>query len=149
MKIRQEEEAFTSMSFREKCAWISLLSMSGIYGFYFWSIRHAVRREGGLHLGGLLQTLIALVIVQAVLTIAVAILNPTEAKAREDEREKLIDLRASRFAYAVLASSVMCACLFGAFDPQHLFNTNALLFILVMAEVLRSSCKIVQYRRGS
>lgn len=137
------------MSFREKSAWISLISMLGIYGFYFWSVGRSGLREGSFHFGGLLGTVIALAVVQTVLTIAVAIVAPKEAKAPRDERERLIDLRATRLAYATLAGSVACACFFGGFNPPIIFNANALLFILVAAEILRSGCQIVQYRRGS
>lgn len=136
------------MSFQEKRAWISMLSMSGIYGFYFWAVVHAGPQAGGFHFG-LLETIIALVVTQIVLTIAVAIFTPKEANAPCDEREKLIELRSMRVAYAGLASSVALACFFGAFDPPILFNTNALLFILVTAEIMRSACQIVQYRRGA
>jgi small-conductance mechanosensitive channel len=130
------------MSFREKSAWISILSISLIYGFYFWSVIH--KRHAGL-----LETIIALIIVQTVLTIAVAIFSPKEAKAPQDEREKLIGLKATRFAYAGLATSVALACFFGGFNPPIIFSTNALLFILVVAEIMRSGCQIVQYRRGA
>jgi hypothetical protein len=137
------------MSFREKSAWISVLSMSGIYGFYFWSVIQAGPKAGGFRFGGLLQTIIALVVVQIVLTVAVAIFTPKEAKAPRDEREKLIELRAMRVAYAGLATGIALACFFGAFDPPILFGTNALLFILVTAEIMRSGCQIIQYRRGA
>ena len=137
------------MSFREKSAWISMLSMSGIYGFYFWSVIHAGPQAGSFHFGGLLATVIALVVVQVVLTVAVAIFTPREAKAPRDERDKLIELRAMRVAYAGLATSVALACFFGAFDPPIVFNTNSLLFILVTAEIMRSACQIIQYRRGA
>jgi len=137
------------MSFREKSAWISVLSMSGIYGFYFWSVIHAGPHPGGFHLGGLLETIIALVVLQVVLTVAVAIFSPREAKVPRDEREKLIELRAMRVAYAGLATSVALACFFGAFNPPIVFNMNALLFILVSADIMRSACQIVQYRRGA
>jgi hypothetical protein len=132
------------MSFREKTAWISLLSMSGIYGMYFWSVMRSRS-----HAGGLLGTVIALVIVQVALTIVVAIFDPKQAKAPADERDRLIGLRSTRVAYAALATSVVCACFFGAFDPPIIFNTNALLFVLVVAEILRSGCQIIQYRRGA
>ena len=136
------------MSFREKTAWISMLSMAGIYFFYFWSvIRH--HEHGAVHVGGLLETVIALVVVQTVLTIAVAIFSPKEANAPMDEREKLIELRATRFAYAGLATGIAMACFFGAFHPPIIFNTNSLLFILVTAEIMRSACQIIQYRRGA
>ena len=137
------------MSFREKSAWISLLSMAGIYGFYFWSVLAPGAKGAGSRVSGLLGTVIALVVVQVVLTIAVAIFAPKDAQAPRDERDRLIDLRAARFAYAVLAGSVACAVFFGGFNPPIIFNTNTLLFVLVMAEVLRSGSQIVQYRRGA
>ena len=135
------------MSFREKTAWISVLSMAGIYGFYFWSVVHSGHTAGGF--GGLLGTIIALVFVQVVLNIAIAIFSPKEAQAPRDERDKLIELRAMRVAYAALATGIAFACFFGAFNPPILFGTNALLFILVTAEIMRSACQIVQYRRGA
>jgi hypothetical protein len=137
------------MSFREKTAWISLLSMGGIYGWYFWSVVHSGQHGGHLLFGGLLGAIIALVVMQTVLTIAVAVFAPRAAKAPEDERERLIGLRSTRFAYAALATGIACACFFGAFDRPVIFNTNALVFILVVAEILRSGCQIVQYRRGA
>ncbi len=121
------------MSFREKSAWISLLSMTGIYGVYFWTVIHAGPQARGLHFGGLLGTIIALVIVQVALTVGVAIFAPAEANAPRDERDKLIELRAIRVAYAALATSVAFACFFGGFNPPIIFNPNTLLFILVAA----------------
>jgi hypothetical protein len=132
------------LSFREKTAWISLLSLSGIYAWYFWSAFGS-----GSRFGGLLAAIVALVIVQTVLTVAVAVAAPREAKAPRDERDRLIDLRATRFAYAVLAGCVACACFFGGFNPPVIFNANALLFFLVIAEILRSGCQIIQYRRAA
>lgn len=132
------------MPFREKTAWISLLSTAGIYAAYFWSVAH-----GGDYFGGLLGTIVALVVVQVVLIVAAAAINPGDAKAPRDEREKLIELRATRVAYAGLATSVAMACFFGAFKPPIVFNTNALLFLLVTAEILRSGCQVILYRRGA
>jgi fatty acid desaturase len=137
------------MSFREKISWTSMLAMLGIYGFYFWSVVRAGQQAGPLHFAGLLGTIIALVVVQIVLIVALAIFAPTDAKAPRDERDKLIELRAMRVAYAGLATSVALACFFGAFDPPIVFNTNSLLFILVTAEIMRSACQIIQYRRGA
>ena len=133
------------MSFREKSAWISLLSMSVIYGVYFWSVIHS----GAPAFGGLLGTVIAVVVVQVALTVGISVWKPKDAKAPRDERDKLIELRSMRVAYAGLATGIALACFFGAFDPPLVFNTNALLFILVTAETMRSACQIVQYRRGA
>jgi len=135
------------MSFREKTAWISLLSMSGIYGVYYCLLIHPGPMNPGPRFG-LLETIVAVVAVQVVLTVAAAIHAPRDARAPRDERETLIDLRATRTAYAGLATGVAVACFFGGFKPPVLFNTNALLLLLVVAEILRSGCQVVQYRRG-
>jgi len=136
------------MSFREKTAWISVVSMLAIYGLYFGTLVHAGPQSGAAGTGGLLETVVALALVQAGLTAAVAIAAPRDAKAPRDERDKLIEHRAAQVAYAALATSIASVCFFGGFDPPIVFDANALLFILVAAEVLRSSCRIVQYRRG-
>ena len=52
-----------------------------------------------------------------------------------------------RSAYSGLATAVAMACFFGAMNPPIVFNTNALLLILVTAELVRQGCKIIQYRR--
>jgi hypothetical protein len=134
------------MSFREKTG-ISFISMFVIYASYFWSAFHQRSRGPGPQVAGLVGTIIALLIVHVVLNVAVAIIDPRDAKAPRDEREKLIDLRATQLGYAALAGSVACACIFGAFNAPIIFNTNALLFLLVIAEILRSGCQIIQYRR--
>lgn len=146
MKIRHLEEQVPSMAFREKTAWISLISIAAIYGAYFVSI---IRRQDAGHVGGLLGYVVALVVVQTALKVAVAIQRPRDAQAQLDERERLIELKATHLAYSAISMALACACLFGAFEPPILFNTNALLFILVMVELMRSGCQIVQYRRGA
>ncbi len=126
-----------------------MLSMTGIYGYYFWTVIEAGPQVGGSHFAGLLGTIIALVVVQVVLTIAVSVFNPKDAQTPRDEREKLIELRSTRVAYAALATGIALACFFAAFDPPILFNANALLFILVTAEILRAACQIIQHRRAA
>jgi hypothetical protein len=64
--------------------------------------------------------------------------GPPESRFRE--------LRAARVAYSGLATGVAFACFFGALNPPIIFNTNALLFILVTTEIMRCSCLIIQYR---
>lgn len=136
------------MPFREKTAWISLVSMSVIYGVYFWSLIRS-GRHADTNVGGLLGTIIALVIVQVVLTVAVAIFAPKEANAPADERERLIQLKATRVAYSGLATGIAFAIFFAAFTPPIIFGANSLLLILVVCEIMRSGCQIIQYRRGA
>lgn len=135
------------MSFREKSAWISLISMAGIYGLYFWPMLRP--GHGRSYTGGLLGTVIALVIVQIILHSSVAIFDPKSAQAPRDEREKLIELKATSFAYAGLATAVAFAIFFAAFDPPLIFGANSLLFILVVTEIMRCGFQIFQYRRSA
>ena len=88
-------------------------------------------------------------IVQTALTVAVTMYKPKDAKAPRDERDRLIDLRATRCAYAGLATGLAFAIFFAGFDPPIVFNANALLFILVVSEALRNAGQIFQYRRGA
>ncbi len=134
------------MSFREKTSWISLISMAGIYGLYFWSLMSS-GPGGHQHTSGLLGTIIALVVVQTVLTIAVAVFDPKSAQAPRDEREKMIELKAARFAYAGLATAMVFAVFFAALPSPIIFGANSLLLILVVTEIMRSGCQIIQYRR--
>ena len=135
------------MSFREKSAWISILTMGVIYSGYFWSLNMSAGSREGLHsVGALIRTIILLGIAQIVLHVVVAIQRPAEAAAPLDERERTIGLAATRIAYYGLASGVVVACLFGALNPPLLFSTNSLLFILVAAEMLRAGSQIVLFR---
>jgi len=134
------------MSFREKVAWVSLLAMGGIYGAYFWTVIEA-GPHAPLQGGRLLGTIVALIAVQVLLLVVIAIFAPNDARAPRDERDRLIELRATRVAYAGLATAVVFACFFAAFTPPIIFGTNSLLFILVTCEMLRMACQIIQYRR--
>jgi len=140
------------MPFREKSAWISMLSMLVIYGFYFGTLvaTTAAPQSGNLAYGlTLVQTVVVLIVAQVALHIAVAIHKPTEAQLPRDEREKLIDLKATRIAFYGLASGVVVACLFGSLNPPVFFNTNSLLLILVTSEIVRSGSQIIYYRLGA
>jgi uncharacterized membrane protein len=135
------------MSFQEKRAWISLATMGLIYGRYFWSL---TMQGGRGPFGSLLATVVQLVILQVVLFTLAAIFNPRDAQAKKDERERLIDLKATRVAYAGLSAGIICAYIFAGFPAPIVvrFDANSLLFVLVTAEMLRNVCQIVQYRRG-
>jgi hypothetical protein len=136
------------MSFREKLAWISLVSITGFAGFYFWSIGYAPPTKGH-PVATLFSAVVALIVVQTVLSIAVAIHKPKEAQAPRDERDKLIDLKSARIAYSGLVSAIAVACFLEAIAPSITYNANGLLFILVTVELLRLLSQIIQYRRSA
>jgi heme/copper-type cytochrome/quinol oxidase subunit 2 len=137
------------MSFREKSAWIAVLSYLGVYGLYFRRIAQAAAagEADTFHYGALLAaTMIVLVVVQIVLLIAVAIAGPRDAKAPRDERERLIELKAARIAFVVLSCLVLTVCWLAAFNPPGFYTVNALFLALVLSEIVRNASQIAYYR---
>ncbi len=92
------------MSFREKSAWISLLSFLAVYGIYFWNVvRLLTGRPGLAHPMVLALSLLAtLLVAEFVLHWVIRRLSPRDARAPKDERELLIELKAARVAFVVL-----------------------------------------------
>ncbi|MDB5424395.1 MAG: hypothetical protein JWQ29_1811 [Phenylobacterium sp.] len=137
------------MSFREKSAWITLVTVLGFFGAYFGSI--ATGRVSGhgfdtLHL--LLACVIGVVVLQCGLTIAAAVTTPRDGRAPRDEREERIQWRSHTIGYYVLVVLVL-----GLFIPGHLGRTvidmmNFALLDVVVATVVVAGAQIVMFRRG-
>jgi hypothetical protein len=153
------------MPFREKRAWISLVSTFAVWAFYF--VTMVARASAGrLHAGqvpGLFAScVVALVCVQIVLFVIVAAQTPREAQAPADERETLIDLKATRPAFYTFASAVAIVAMatpaasalglrFFTADPTAdalLLICNGILLAAVAAELVRSGGQIVRFRRA-
>jgi hypothetical protein len=145
----------TPMSFRETSAWISLISILAVFGFYFTVVGQAIG-AGPLpppaFLGEYFGAVVLLVIVQIVLHIMAAIATRAsgggDVESPEDEREKLIELKANRFGYAILlAGAVMVAGAIGLGAPGY-WTANALVFAVALGELTRFSAQVVYYRLG-
>jgi hypothetical protein len=157
MTTKEQEAKWTElrdgMSFRERTAWISVLTTGAVYGFYFWTVfRHGLT-DGADHVGLLVGSVIVLVVLQIVLMIAMTVVaalrSPQDVSAPLDEREKLFALKASRVAYVVLslgAASVMFTAYFGL---GRLLICNGLFLALVLSEMAKSLTLIVHYRLGA
>jgi len=141
------------MAFREKLAWISVVTMALVYGWYFWTVFPLASAGvgSGLHYAKMLQgTIIAVVLLQVILTIPVAIFSPREAQEPQDEREKLIALKGTRGAYFVLVTGTLLISISGIY-----FGTNSLmlghdaLFAVIAANLVKDVTQIVHYRLGA
>jgi len=142
------------MPFREKSAWVSLITTVGIWGTYFWIIGQGLleRRslDGlpadtvGLFVGGV----VLIVIVQIILAIAVAVVSGKHADTPMDERERLIDLKAARAGFYALNGAVFCVSALWMAGASPLVMANGILLAMVVGEVVHSGGKIVGYRRG-
>ncbi len=157
------------MSFREKIAWISLLTTVGVWGFYFARVVPALTSgdSGPWQMALFVECVVFTVIVQAVLTTATAIGAPREARAPADEREARIAGRATVIAYTILLGLVLCVACATPFvlgmtlkvegmtyvslssrgDPT-VIVANGILLAVVVAELVRSSATLTFYRLG-
>ena len=139
------------MSFREKSAWITLVSVLFVFGLYFGALATGrVERfsMSAFHFG--LISIIALVVLQVVLRVIAYILNPADARAPLDERERLFELRARSIGYYVLMAW-MVVIIIAVHSPE--VKKLDVVFIawlgVVVAIVAVSAAQIIQFRRGS
>ncbi|HEY3949938.1 hypothetical protein [Phenylobacterium sp.] len=137
------------MSFREKSAWITLISVLLCFGAYFGAIVTGHITGRGLSSMLLLVVCgVALVVLQAALHILAAITSPADARAPRDERELLIQGRAHSLGYYVLTGLVL-----SLFIPVHLGHSaidiaNFALLSLVLTTLAVAGAQIVMFRRG-
>lgn len=139
------------MSFREKSAWVALVTYALVYGGYFltlWQVWDE-RWDRGQSLGLMIGALVALVILAIIFNTALALFYPREADARADEREVLIDLKAERIASYTLSALLVCVtgALIVGWNPY--LVANLVMGAMVIAEVVKDIAQIVYFRRGA
>jgi cadmium resistance protein CadD (predicted permease) len=140
------------MSFREKSAWVSLVTYLGAYGYYFWTIASAVAtgQSDTLPSGRLLVNVICLLIViEVVLQVTVALWKPTEAQAPRDEREKLIALKSTRWAFYVVMAGAATGAGTVALGVPAFYTANGIFLAVVLAEVVRFAGQVMYFRIGA
>ena len=134
------------MAFREKTAWVTLLSYLGVYGYYFWTVfRAGPDHPFGARLIGVIALLVLIIVV---CNIALAIWKPEEARLAEDERERLIGLKATAVAFHVASAGAITAAGAVAVGLPSFYVANGLLAMVVLAEIVRQGLVVVRYRLG-
>ncbi len=142
------------MPFREKSAWISLVLTLGVYGVYFVSYWRGL--ASGLPFNVTIDfslAVVVLVVLQVISTTVVAILSPRDAQAPEDERERLINLRAKSAAYLTLQFGAVAAAASvyfarGLGEAGGWVVANAVFCALVVSQLTQYLAVIIGYRRG-
>ena len=139
------------MSFREKSAWISfvviitfgLLWLLNVIGVEFYGLHQHPMKV-------FFVMLVALVAAEVGLHIAIALQSPREARTPKDERERLIDLKASRVGFYVLMVGA-----WASIATMHLPNSNrftmaqAMMGSIIIATLTRFAVQIALYRRDA
>jgi len=138
------------IAFREKIAWLSLLSMIVAYSVYF-AMAAAAMRHGATTLrliGYLAAVLVVQAIVVAAASVAIALASGAEARAPADERDRAIARRGAAAAYFVLMIGMILVGCVMPFSDRGWTIVNAALFALLAAEVVRYGIIVASYRRG-
>jgi hypothetical protein len=139
------------MSFREKSAWISLLTIVVVAVMFLlelprpWTLTPT---PSGFLFHVLLAAVATFVVVAIVAHVVVAMLAPRDARAQTDERERLIALKATRlsgFVYAALSLGSITLIHYGA---NEFALGYAVLLSFVIALAVNYIARIVHFRRG-
>jgi len=139
------------MSFREKSDWLSFVSLC-IFSIYFgqlgWGIVNGTRPEHPHYFFYLFWVLVvALIAIQVLTHIVLAIRSPKDAQTPVDERERLIHLRANRPAYYVLLVGAFMSILVMHLGFTVIQFAHTVLFVIWIAELLRYGMRLYYYRR--
>ena len=139
------------MSFREKSAWITLVTVLVCFGSYYGALAAGLvnpRSLASFHFG--LISTIGLIVLQVALHVIAALLNPKDARTPRDEREKMIQARSHTFGYYVMMLG-MAVVVVLTHVPGNDFMTTVYLGVLsmVIAALVVAIAQIVMFRRGA
>jgi len=139
------------MSFREKSAWITFVLILVFFGVYFTRVAAVIfAGHSARGLSTLFFVLVgSLIGLEVVLHLALAVQSPREARTPKDERERLIELRATRIAFPVLLVGAFAAIGMLHLPAGRWEMAQAVLFAIVVAELVRFGAQIVYFRRDA
>jgi len=135
------------MSFREKSAWISFVLVGLVFAAYFFPMASGELR-GARQLHWYLLVTIAFIVLEVVLHIVLALQSPRDAKTPKDERERLIELKATRIAFWVLMTGALLSILTIHLGAEAGLLATHVFLAVVFAELVKFASQIVFYRRG-
>ncbi len=134
------------MSFKEINAWVVMLVFGWLFIDYGWPLLQARSLEGGTA-DRMITSVVFFVIVLVVAHIIVGVIRRKPAE-EEDERDRLIEVRAERFGGLVLGGVVVFALIF-ALRAEEFVYANILFLGLVFSEIAKRLWQVALYRRGA
>jgi hypothetical protein len=140
------------MSFREKSAWVTLISLIVVTLLFFLHIPHpyTLRPPPSPFIFHVVMLLIVtFVVIEVVAHVVIAIRSPRDARTPKDERERLIEIRSTAigaYVYAFLSlGSIFVTIHLGA---NEIAIAYLVLFSFVVAEIVNYALRVIYYRRG-
>ena len=141
------------MPFREKRAWISfitILLVSSIYFTYLVIVTHSENPPRFHYLAHLaLVAVFAFVLLDVALHVGLYWLSPVDSRMPRDERELLIEFKATRIAFTTLVMlSMMVAAVIVHVNGDYWLLGNIVIMAVVISELVNYGMRILYYRRG-
>lgn len=139
------------MPFKEKIAWISVVTTVLVWGSYFALVAYAMSRGGVpapvyiVGFGGAVLVQTVLVIVASIVT---AILSPRDAGASSDERDRAISRHSYAIAYPVLLALIVCVAASVHLGVGARGLVYEMMGAIVIAEIVHYGAQIAGYRSG-
>lgn len=140
-----------SLTFREKSLWLLLFSLVVVFGVYFATALSAASTQvAAVHVSAFIGMLIALVVIQIVGHVVLAIASRRElaVSIQSDERDTLIRLKSTQGASYVLAAGVWFSLCLAVLVPGNFVFVHVLLASWVLAQATEILSQIILYRRG-
>ncbi len=139
------------MAFREKIAWLTLVTMLVAYAAYFTIVGPAVgfgetRMLDIIWSFGLVAAAHAIAVIVGAIFIAVTATK--EAQARADERDRAIARRGATIGYYVLIVGMILVGVVMPFSDPPWKIVNTALLAIVLAETVNNAVVLLSYRRG-
>lgn len=142
------------MSYPEKNNIVSLISTLVIFGFYFFNV-YQIYQAGVPNTVAMIATMglwvpviILTIIVHVVFNVINAIATNQNDVPPADERDKLIELKATRNAHYLFIVGFFIAMAFLTFSTAPFVIFNLLIFAFIASELLGYASQLYYYRRG-
>lgn len=142
------------MTYQEKNNMVSLISTLVIFGFYFFHV-YQIYQAGVPNTVAMMATIglwVPVIILTVIVHVVFNTINALAARQDDvppvDERDKLIELKATRNSHYlfIIGFFISMTLLFFSTSPFVIFNL--LIFAFIAAEVLGYFSQLYYYRRG-
>jgi hypothetical protein len=135
------------MSFREKSAWVTLIAIvlvSALFALHAPRLSH----PGPWDFHALLACIAAFIVIETVAFLVLRLRYPEDARTPIDERERLINLKATRLASGCYVIGSFLAVLTLHHGASAVMIGYFIVLAFVIAETVKFGARIVYYRRG-
>jgi len=137
-----------NISFKEKSIWTSLIITIIVFGYYFTRVFNQTTDDSANLIVLFVGVVIAMIILEIVSHIILAVIYKKEVNESSDEREKLIELKGIRISYWILIFGIFQAIVSLLMNKPPLMVANIILLFFVFAQIFGESIKLYFYRKG-